>query len=87
MKNVSQKQKVLNFLSKKTGYNTLTAAQAKARFGVENLRAVITNLRQEGHVIYNNTKTRADGSKVGSYRIGKPRTAFIRAAMANGLAQ
>jgi len=83
-KNLSAKQKILNFLSKKDGYNTLTVAQAQARFGITNVSARIDELRQEGHVIYTNMKTRGDGSKVASYRIGKPTKALVRAAYASG---
>jgi len=41
-------------------------------------------LRQEGNVIYTNTKTRGDGSKVQSYRLGKPTKGLVRAALAAG---
>ena len=83
-KNFSAKQKILNYLSKKEGYNTLTVAQARAKFGVQNVSARIEELRKEGHCIYTNTKTRADGSKVKSYRIGSPTKAMVRAAIDNG---
>lgn len=83
-KSVSAKQKILNYLQKKDGYNSLTVAQARARFGIENVSARIEELRKEGHVIYTNSKTRADGSKVKSYRIGTPTKAMVRAALANG---
>jgi len=63
MTKLSAKQRLINFLSKKDGYNTLSTAQARARFGIQNVSARIDELRQEGHVIYTNTKTRADGSK------------------------
>ncbi len=84
MTKVSAKQKILNYLSKTEGYNTLTVAQAQARFGITNVSARIDELRQEGHVIYTNTKTRGDGSKVSSYRLGKPTKAMVRAALKSG---
>ena len=80
----SAKQKILAYLSKKDGYNTLTVAQARAKFGIINVSARVDELRQEGHCIYTNTKTRADGSKVKSYRLGKPTKAMVRAALSNG---
>lgn len=83
-KNLSAKQKILKFLSKTDGYNTLTVAQAQARFKIQNVSARIDELRQEGHVIYTNMKTRGDGSKVASYRLGKPTKALVRAAYAAG---
>ena len=81
---LSAKQRILNFLSKKQGYNTLSVAQARARFGVQNVSARIEELRQEGHCIYTNTKRRADGSKVSVYRIGAPTKAMVRAAIKGG---
>ena len=80
----SAKTKILNYLSKTTGYNTLTVAQARARFGITNVSARIDELRQEGHVIYTNMKTRGDGTKVASYRLGTPTKALVRAALRSG---
>jgi len=84
MTKLSAKQRLLNFLSKKEGYNTLSTAQARARFGIQNVSARIDELRQEGHVIYTNTKTRGDGSKVSVYRMGTPTKAMVRAAIKAG---
>ena len=84
MTKLSAKQKMLNFLSKTEGYNTLTTAQARARFGITNVAARIDELRQEGNVIYTNIKTRGDGSKVASYRMGKPTKAMVRTALQAG---
>ena len=83
-KQLSAKQKILNYLSKKEGYNTLTTAQARARFGIQNVSARIDELRQEGHVIYTNTVTRGDGTKVKAYRMGKPTKALVKAAIKAG---
>jgi len=81
---LSAKQRILNYLSKSEGYNTLSVAQARARFGIQNVAARIDELRQEGHCIYTNTKRRADGSKVSVYRIGAPTKAMVRAAIKGG---
>jgi len=83
-KQLSAKQKILNYLSKQEGYNTLTTSQARARFGITNVSARIDELRQEGNVIYTNTVTRGDGTKVKSYRMGKPTKALVRAAIKAG---
>lgn len=84
MTKLSAKQKILNFLTKKEGYNTLSVAQARARFGIQNVSARIDELRQEGHCIYTNTKRRADGSKVQVYRVGSPTKSMVRAAIKGG---
>lgn len=83
-KSTSAKAKILATLTKTDGYNTLTVAQARARFGITNVSARIDELRQEGHVIYTNTKTRGDGTKVASYRMGKPTKAMVRTALNSG---
>ena len=83
-KQLSAKQKIVNYLSKQEGYNTLTTAQARARFGIQNVSARIDELRQEGHCIYTNTVKRGDGSKVKAYRMGKPTKAMVRAALKSG---
>lgn len=84
MSKLSAKQKILNFLSKSEGYNTLSTAQARARFGIQNVSARIDELRQEGNVIYTNTRTRGDGTKVSVYRMGRPTKSMVRAALRSG---
>lgn len=74
---VSAKSRILAFLTKTSGYNTLSVGQARARFGIVNVSARIAQLRKEGYAIYTNTKRRADGSKVAVYRLGKPSAAFL----------
>ena len=81
---MSAKQKILNFLSKDGPYNTLTSAQARARFGIVNVGARIEELRSEGYCIYTNKKTLADGRRITYYKLGKPTKAMVRAAFANG---
>lgn len=81
---LSAKSKILNYLTKSEGYNTLSVAQARARFGITNVSARIDELRQEGNVIYTNTKTRGDGTKVSVYRMGTPTKAMVRAALKTG---
>ena len=83
-KQLSAKQKIVNYLSKQEGYNTLTTSQARARFGIQNVSARIDELRQEGHCIYTNTVKRGDGTKVKAYRMGKPTKAMVRAALKAG---
>jgi predicted transcriptional regulator len=84
MTKLSAKQRMLNALSKTEGYNTFTVEQARRRFGISNVSARIDELRQEGHVIYTNTKRNADGVKVASYRLGKPTKAMVRTALKAG---
>ncbi len=83
---LNAKQKMLNYLSKTDGYNTFSIAQGQKLFGVKNVSARIEELRKEGHVIYTNTVTRRDGSKVNVYKLGsKPTREFIAQAYAMGI--
>jgi len=59
-------------------YNTFTVAQARARFGVENVSARIHDLRKEGFSIYTNRKNLEDGRKITFYRLGKASKRFTR---------
>jgi predicted ArsR family transcriptional regulator len=79
---MSAKEKILKFLSKDGPYNTLTAAQARARFGIANVGARIEELRAEGYCIYTNKKTLTDGRRITYYKLGKPTKKMIAAAHA-----
>lgn len=74
---------MLAALKQTSGYNTFTTKQAQRRFGITNVAARIDELRQEGHVIYTNTKV-VDGQKVSFYRLGTPTKALVRAALSSG---
>jgi hypothetical protein len=80
---LSAKEKMLVALKQTSGYNTFSTKQAQRRFGITNVAARIDELRQEGNVIYTNTKS-VDGKKVSFYRLGTPTKAMVRAALAAG---
>ena len=81
MSKSSAKQKILNFLSKEDGYNTLTVAQARSRFGIQNVAARVEELRSEGYCIYTNTKTLSDGRRINFYRLGSPSKRVVAAGV------
>lgn len=85
MSNVSAKSRILTVLSQSTGYNTFSVAQARRRFGIQNVSAVIAKLRAEGYAIYTNTKHREDGSQVKVYRLGRPSNAFAQECSMRGV--
>ena len=84
MSKLSAKQKMLNALKQTEGYNTFTVKQAQRRFGITNVTARIDELRQEGHVIYTNQRTTADGAKVSYYRLGTPTKSLVQKALKAG---
>ena len=67
---------------------TLTASEAKKRFGIGNLSAEATRIRQQGFAIYANSRKARNGVTVTEYRHGTPSRKIIAAgyrALAAGL--
>ena len=58
----------------------LTAKQISARYGVKNVRAVISKLRTEGFSIYLNKRVSSfDGETYMKYMVGTPTRAVVAA--------
>ena len=58
----------------------LTAKQISARYGVKNVRAVISQLRSEGFSIYLNKRVSSfDGETYMKYMLGTPTKAVVAA--------
>ena len=61
----------------------LTAKQISARYGVKNVRAVISKLRSEGFSIYLNKRVSSyDGETYSKYMIGTPKRSVVAAGYA-----
>ena len=66
----------------------VTAAQAAKRFGIKNISAEVSRIRQSGYAVYANSRTAGNGVAVTEYVIGKPSRAIVAAgykAMSLGL--
>lgn len=66
----------------------LTASTAAKRFGVKNLTAEVTRIRQHGFAVYANSRTAGNGVRVTEYVLGKPSRRIVAAgykAIAAGL--
>jgi len=76
----TQTAKVANAL---TNGAELTAKQISARYGVKNVRAVISQLRSEGFSIYLNKRVSSyDGETYMKYMLGTPTKAVVAAGIA-----
>jgi DNA-binding MarR family transcriptional regulator len=77
--NVTFKDKLLSSFFNPV-YNTITVAQATARYGVtpSTVTKAVRQLRLEGNAIYTNTKTLEDGRKINFYRLGKASKRYNR---------
>jgi transcription initiation factor IIE alpha subunit len=61
----------------------LTAKQITSRYGVKNVRAVISKLRTEGFSIYLNKRVSSfDGQEYMKYMLGTPTKAIVAAGYA-----
>jgi hypothetical protein len=50
----------------------ITPLAAEKRFGVKNLSAEVSRIRQHGFAVYSNTRKAGNGVNVTEYVIGKP---------------
>lgn len=75
------------FSALKTG-EKVTASQAQKRFGIKNMSAEVSRIRQAGFAVYANSRTAGNNVQVTEYEIGQPSRKLIAAgykAMALGL--
>ena len=80
MTKTTQAQRVANALQ---GGAELTAKQITSRYGVKNVRAVISKLRSEGIAIYLNKRVSSfDGQSYMKYMVGTPTKAVVAAGYA-----
>jgi hypothetical protein len=66
----------------------VTASQAEKRFGIKNISAEVSRVRQAGFAVYANQRKAGNGVRVTEYVIGKPSRKLVAAgykAMALGL--
>ncbi len=67
---------------------TVTPAQAEKRFGIKNMSAEVSRIRQSGYAVYANSRKAGNGIQVTEYVIGKPSRKVVAAgykALAMGL--
>ena len=66
----------------------VTASQAEKRFGIKNMSAEVSRIRQSGFAVYGNKRVASNGVHVTEYRLGTPSRKIVAAgykAMAMGL--
>ena len=72
MKFISKETKTYKVFNALYNGEKLTQAQATKRFGVKNLSAEASRIRQNGYAIYSKTRTAGNGVTVTEYEMGKP---------------
>ena len=66
----------------------VSASQAHKRFGIKNISAEVSRIRQSGFAVYGNKRVAGNGVHVTEYRLGTPSRRIVAAgyrAMALGL--
>lgn len=66
------------FTALRTG-EAITPAAAAKRFGIKNMSAEVSRVRQGGFAVYANTRVAGNGVKVTEYQMGKPSRKLIAA--------
>ena len=88
MKHINETTKTFKvFQALQTGA-AITPAEANKRFGVKNLSAEVSRIRQHGFAVYSNTRKAGNGVTVTEYQLGKPSRKLVAAgylAMSLGL--
>jgi hypothetical protein len=72
MKFISKETKTYKIFTALKAGEKLTASQAAKRFGVKNLAAEASRIRQNGYAVYTNTRTAGNGVTVTEYEMGNP---------------
>ena len=88
MKHFNPETKTFKLFTALYNGEKVTASQAEKRFGVKNISAEVSRIRQNGYAVYANSRKAGNGVQVTEYAIGKPSRKLIAAgfkAMALGL--
>ena len=72
MKFISKETKTYKVFTALRSGEKLTASEAKKRFGVGNLAAEASRIRQHGYAVYSNSRTAGNGVTVTEYELGNP---------------
>ena len=89
MKMISKQTKTFKLYNAMYNGDKLTPAEAQMRFGIKNMSAEVSRIRQNGYAVYAKSRVAGNGVKVTEYEIGTPSRKLIAAgykALALGLA-
>lgn len=88
IKNFNPETKTFKLFNALYNGEAVTASQAEKRFGIKNISAEVSRIRQNGYAVYTNSRKAGNGVQVTEYVIGKPSRRIVAAgykAMALGL--
>jgi hypothetical protein len=79
MKRISPTSKTGKLFGALTSGAKVTASAAEKRFGIKNISAEATRIRQSGYAVYANTRKAGNGVQVTEYEIGRPSRKVVAA--------
>ena len=88
MKRFSKETKTFKLFNAMYNGEKVTASQAEKRFGIQNVSAEVSRIRQSGYAVYANKRTAGNHVEVTEYTIGTPSRKIVAAgykALALGL--
>ena len=89
MKMISKETKTFKLFTAMYNGEKVTPAEAAKRFGIKNMSAEVSRIRQNGYAVYAKSRVAGNGVKVTEYEIGTPSRRLVAAgykALALGLA-
>ena len=79
MKHFNPETKTFKLFNAMYNGEKVTASQAEKRFGIKNISAEVSRIRQNGYAVYANNRKAGNGVEVTEYQIGKPSRKLIAA--------
>jgi len=72
MKAISKTSKTYKLFTALKSGEKVTASEAQKRFGIKNIAAEASRIRQHGYAVYANTRTAGNNVTVTEYELGRP---------------
>jgi hypothetical protein len=88
MKHFNPETKTFKLFNAMYNGEAVTASAAEKRFGIKNISAEVSRIRQNGYAVYANTRRAGNNVQVTEYVIGQPSRKIVAAgykAMSLGL--
>lgn len=79
IKNFNPETKTFKLFNALYSGEAVTPAAAEKRFGIKNISAEVSRIRQNGYAVYANTRKAGNGVQVTEYVLGKPSRKLVAA--------
>ena len=79
IKNFNPETKTFKLFNAMYNGEAVSASEATKRFGIKNISAEVSRIRQNGYAVYANKRTAGNNVEVTEYVIGKPSRKLIAA--------